>query len=236
MPQPPLFIFDCDGTLLDSMGMWLSIQPKLLATYGVETTPEDFASFESLPMEAECQAYHDTWGVGESGADILARLDSMLNEEYRTHIRPRRGVRAFLDAAEAAGIPLGIATSTAEHLVRAGLAANGLERFFCAIVTTGMAGRSKDFPDVYDLARERTADAAGIAVPPREAVWVFEDAPFGLKSSGEAGYRTAGIYDPRGRGKRDDVYALADIAIDSFEDLTLEGICLYDQKTAAYGE
>ena len=45
---PRAFIFDCDGTLLDSMGMWLSIQPELLARHGIETVPSDFARFEHL--------------------------------------------------------------------------------------------------------------------------------------------------------------------------------------------
>ncbi len=209
------------------MGAWLTSQTKLLATYGIETTPDDFAQFESLSIEDECRAYHEHWGIGESDAEVYARLDAIIFEEYRMNIRSRSGVRAFLEAASAAGIPLGIATSTPEYLVRAGLAANDLEHFFSVIVTTEMAGRSKDFPDVYDVARERVADAAGIAVPPREAVWVFEDAPFGLRSAGKAGYRTVGIFDPHGRGKRDDVRALATIAIDSFDELSLDRVYGY---------
>ena len=232
MPASPILIFDCDGTLIDSMGMWLDIQPKLLASYGVETTAEDFARFESLSVEEECIAYHETWGVGASGADVYARLDEMLLQADRTVVPARAGGPAFLARAQAAGIPCAIATSTPEHLVRAGLAANGLEGFFPVIVTTEMAGRSKDFPDVYDLALSRLCAHEGIEVPARGEVRVFEDAPFGLRSAGGAGYRTVGIFDPHGRGTREEVFALADIAVDEFTEL---GDAFWDEVGASHG-
>lgn len=224
MTDTPIFIFDCDGTLIDSMGMWLEIQPKLLASYGMDLTADDFAKFESLSVEDECKAYHEEWGVGESGEAVFARFDTMLLEEYRTNIHARSGVRAFLEEAERAGVVCAIATSTPEHLVRAGLAANDLERFFPVIVTTEMAGRSKDFPDVYNLTLARACEFAGVEEPPHGEVWVFEDAPFGLKSAGGAGYRTVGIFDPHGRGTREEVFALADLPVDEFTELTLDRV------------
>ena len=55
-------------------------------------------------------------------------------------IAPRKNVRAFLDAAKAADIPMSIATSTPSELVKLGLEANGLECYFSNITTTGEAG------------------------------------------------------------------------------------------------
>ena len=227
MAHPPVFIFDCDGTLLDSMGMWLTCQPRLLASYGIQTTADDFARFEHLAFEDECAAYHETWGVGDSAQDVVARFNEMLEHEYREHISVMPGVRALLDEAEAAGAIMTIATSTPAHLVRAGLEANGLDRYFPEVTTTAEAGRSKEFPDVYDLARQRACARCGIAEVPREDAWVFEDAPFGLTSAGAAGYHTVGIYDPAGRGTRDAVFELADIPVDSLEEVSLARLRAY---------
>ncbi|MCF6413651.1 HAD family phosphatase [Collinsella tanakaei] len=229
--RPRAFIFDCDGTLLSSMGMWLKVQVELLATYGIETTPDDFARFESLPVMGECEAYHETWGVGESGQDVYDRLMGMLMEHYRRDVPPRRGVRDFLESAREAGIPMIIATSTPVVAVEAGLEANGLRPFFCDIVTTGEAGASKDHPDVYNLALQRLSDACGFdEVPAHRDVWVFEDATFGLLSSGSAGYRRVGIYDPEGRALRDDVQANSEIFIDEFDELSLERIYAFGER------
>lgn len=227
---PSAFIFDCDGSLLRSMGMWIQVQGELLASYGIETTPDDFAQFESLSMMGECCAYHDTWGVGANGQEVYDKLMAMLLERYRAVVPVRPGVASFLEAVREAGIPMAIATSTPEPAVRCGLAANGLAGYFDIIVTTGEAGASKDQPDVYNLALERLCAARGIDVPGHERVWVFEDAVFGLKSSGAAGYRRVGIFDAEGRSARPDVQANCEIFIDEFSDLALEDVCAWGAR------
>ena len=57
---------------------------------------------------------------------------------------------------------------------------------------------------------------------------MFEDAVFGLKSSGAAGFKRVGIYDPHGRMKRDEVRANCDIFIDSYEELDLDRVLEYE--------
>lgn len=51
------FIFDCDGTLVNSTPVWAYAQPELLHRHGVNVTVDDFAQFEHLSLEDECQAY-----------------------------------------------------------------------------------------------------------------------------------------------------------------------------------
>ena len=57
---------------------------------------------------------------------------------------------------------------------------------------------------------------------------MFEDAVFGLKSSGPAGFKRVGIYDPHGRMKRDDVRVNCDIFIDSYEELDLARVLAFE--------
>lgn len=225
---PRAFIFDCDGTLLQSMGMWLRAEPALLKTYGIDTVPDDFAEFESLSLMGECEGYHRKWGVGASGEDVYGRLMEMVCEGYRHEVTARPGVIDFLEAAQAAGIPMGIATSTPPEAVRIGLDSCGLSGYFDTLVTTGEAGASKDHPDVYDLALSKLSAAHDLGDVDRPDVWVFEDAVFGLKSSGSVGYRRVGIFDGEGRAQREDVKANCEIFIDSFEELGLERILSFE--------
>lgn len=225
---PRAFIFDCDGTLLDSMGMWLKVQPELLAQHGIETTPDDFARFEHLSLEDECQAYHDTWGICADGAEVLRELDALLRARYATVVPEREGALAFLEAAHTAGIPMAIATSTPRHLVEIGLAKAGMDRYISRVTTTGEAGASKDHPDVYDLALERLCADFGLEDVDPSEVWVFEDAVFGLKGSGLGGYRRVGIFDPAGRASSDDVRSNCEIYIDSYLELPLDRILTFE--------
>lgn len=225
---PRAFIFDCDGTLLQSMGMWLRVEPALLKTYGVDTVPDDFAEFESLSLMGECAGYHRKWGVGKTVEEVYERLIEMVCEGYRHEVTVRPGVIDFLSAAKSADIPMGIATSTEPEAVRIGLDSCGLSGFFDTLVTTGEAGASKDHPDVYDLALSKLCAERGLGDVDRKDVWVFEDAVFGLKSSGSVGYRRVGIFDSEGRASREDVKANCEIFIDSFEELTLDRILSFE--------
>lgn len=220
-PKAPLaFIFDCDGTLVDSTPVWNRAQPELLARHGIAATKDDFAEFESLALEDECCGYHQKWGVGESGAALYAELFDILIDGYRK-VEPRVGLLSFLESARDAGIPMCVATSTPNDLVSAALEGSGLARYMEFVTTTGEAGRSKEFPDVYELALHRLEEAHSCTF---ERAWVFEDAVFGLRSSGSAGFKRVGIFDPHGRMKRNDVRANCDLFIDEFTELSLDDI------------
>ena len=218
------FIFDCDGTLVNSTPVWAYAQPELLHRHGVDVTPEDFADFGPLSLEDECQAYHDTWGIGANGEELYRELGEILIDGY-SKVPPREGLLAFLEQAKATGIAMCVAASTPTDLVQSALASAGLDRYMEFITTTGEAGRSKQFPDVYELALSRLEERHGLKF---ERAWVFEDAVFGLKSSGTAGFKRVGIYDSHGRMKRDEVRDNCDIFIDSYEDLDLASVLSFE--------
>ena len=79
--------------------------------------------------------------------------------------------------------------------------------------------------DRYKLALRRLEERHGHAF---DIAWVFEDAVFGLKSSGAAGFKRVGIYDPHGRMQRDDVRANCDIFIDSYGELDLARVLAFE--------
>lgn len=225
---PKAFIFDCDGTLVDSMGAWLEASPRLLSGYGIETTPEDFAQFEHLAIEDECAAYHEHWGVGASAAEVVDRLLAIIRDSYATRVPTCEGVRSFLDAAHAAGIPMAIATSTDKESVEIALETHGLLGYFSNITTTKDSGTSKQRPDVYNLALARLEEEFGLGEVAHEDVWVFEDAFFGLKSTGEVGYRRVGIFDPNGHQDEAKVRANCEIFIEDYRAGLLDEILNFE--------
>lgn len=164
------------------------------------------------------------WGIGTGGEELYRELSEILIDGY-SKVPPREGLWPFLEQAKAAGIAMCVATSTPADLVTSALAGSGLDSYMEFITTTGEAGRSKQFPDVYELALRRLEERHGHAF---DIAWVFEDAVFGLKSSGVAGFKRVGIYDPHGRMERDDVRANCDIFIDSYEQLDLNHVLEFE--------
>ena len=136
------FIFDCDGTLVNSSPVWGHSQTELLRRHGIDVTVDDFAQFEHLSLEDECNAYHDTWGIGANGEELYRELGEILIDGY-SKVPPREGLLAFLEQAKVAGVAMCVATSTPAELVQSALAGAGLNAYMEFVTTTGEAGRSK---------------------------------------------------------------------------------------------
>ncbi|MDO4538613.1 MAG: thiamine diphosphokinase [Coriobacteriales bacterium] len=179
-------IFDCDGTLLDSMPMWSKSCIGLLERYGVEDAARVFAEQESLDMDKKCYWYHDHLGIGESGEALYRELWETVVAAYNDEVEAWPGVKAFLQELLDAHIPMVIASSTPPELLKMALAAHGLDTYFSELIFAGDVGRGKEFPDVYLAACKRLGT-------PREDTWVFEDAPFGVRSATRAGFPVVAI-------------------------------------------
>ena len=125
------FIFDCDGTLVNSTPVWGYAQPELLHRHGIDVTVDDFAQFEHLSLEDECQAYHDTWGIGANGEELYRELGEILIDGY-SKVPPREGLLAFLEQAKAAGMRAeevrALSTSVLRIAMGASLSARGCLR------------------------------------------------------------------------------------------------------------
>jgi HAD superfamily hydrolase (TIGR01509 family) len=83
-------------------------------------------------------------------------------------------------------LPLGVASNTAERLVRVALEMSGLPDVFAIVSCAGPAVRPKPAPDIYLRACE------GLGVPPLAAL-AFEDSSPGVASARAAGLRVVGV-------------------------------------------
>ncbi len=180
-------IFDCDGTLLDSMPMWTSTCVGLLRRYGVRDAERVFAKHESLDMDKKCYWYHDNLGIGESGEALYRELWTMVERAYQTEVQPFAGCKEFLDELARMGVPMAIASSTPTALLRSALMAHGLLEYFDELVFAGDVGRGKEYADVYLESQRRLGT-------PRADTWVFEDAPFGVRSAARAGFPVMALF------------------------------------------
>jgi len=213
-------VFDCDGTLVDSMPMWFGVLERLVANHGAVAPEGLLLELEPLTLPDECEQLHLRLGIGESGAALNDELHEMIRYEYTHSIRPFPGLRGFLESLRDAGIPMAIATSTSEPEVHLLLDTLGLSEFFCDVVCTERVGRQKDFPDVY-LA------ACAACGTPVETTWVFEDVPFGLQVARAAGFPTVCIFNDHDGRDEGVCRAGCDVFSHEYDDVTLELLQAY---------
>ena len=203
------FIFDCDGTLLDTMEAWNALEEDLFAQASIPFTPEQIDEVRALPIQLSAGRFFEH-GIGESPEDVIEILDTALLSFYQNDAQALPGAVEFVRAAREAGIPCTVVSSSPQRFVVAGLERAGIADAFEAIITTEDVGMSKQDPRIYLHA----VDTMGAQV---ETTWGFDDALYALEVMRGAGLHTCGCYDHDETGTFEQLKGAADIAIRSFE-------------------
>ena len=184
-------IFDLDGVLLDSMGIWEDLGARYLRRLHI--TPEPGLNEVLFPMSMEQGAAYlkEHYPLPQSEAEIGEGIARMLEDYYFYEVPAKPGAAALLNFLAERGIPMAAATSSPRAHVTAALERLGLLPYLQAVFTTGEVGVSKHEPVIYHLA----AEALGTA--PAETL-VFEDSLYALKTAKTADFRTVGVLDAHG--------------------------------------
>ncbi len=207
-------LFDCDGTIVDSMPMWTSCCVSLLERYGVRDAMRVFLEHESLDMNKKCLWYHDNLGIGQSGEALYEELWAMVSDAYDRQVQVFEGCRAFLSELHAHGVPCAIVSSTPTALVEHVLECHGLAHYFQKVVFVGDVGRGKEHSDCY-------VAACRMLGTPREETWVFEDAPFGVRSAVRAGFPTVAVLNDHDGRDEEFLATWATVVARSYKELTV---------------
>lgn len=188
LPDETGMILDFDGTILDSMRVWLGLAADFLRENGAEPRPElDAQLANCADLIAGAAWLQKEYGLPLSSEETLHGLLDMLNRRYLA-CKLKPGAEEFLREAGRRGYRLAIGTASDRGAVETILAKHGLLQLFGAILTTGETGLDKKDPAFYLAALERLGTRPG-------DTWLFDDAPFCLEAARACGIRTAGVPD-----------------------------------------
>ena len=205
-------IFDCDGTLLNTMPVWNELEAKFARMAGVVLNDEQLEELRAVPID-ECAAiFRNRYGLGESAQDVLHMMDEALMGFYENEAEALPGVIPMLEQAQERGIPCVVLTSSPERYVIAGLRHAGIAGYFVRLITTDGVGLSKQDPNIWQLALD-------VMDSTPETTWGFEDSVYAVKVMAQVGIRTVGAWDCDETGTYEQLAEAADIAVRSLEEL-----------------
>ena len=171
-PSPPAFIFDLDGTLIDSVYQHVVAWRQALEQVGVELSVwkihRRIGMSGGLMVTALLRELER-----ELPDDALARLPELharAYEEQRTSVRPLPGAAQLLQELTANETPWVIATSGAERFARPGVASLGLEGDV-PLVTRDAVRYAKPDPDLFLAAADRVGADIRQSIVVGDAVW-----------------------------------------------------------------
>lgn len=207
-------IFDIDGVLLDSLGIWDDLGARYLKSIGVQ--PEEGLNeiLFSMSMEQGSTYLNEHYHLQKTDAEVSSGISRMLEDFYFDEVLPKPGAKELLEFFKAKGIKMTAATSSPRIHVEKALERNGMAGFIEKLFTNTEVGASKHEPKIYNEA------AAYMGTKP-EATLVFEDSLYALKTAKNAGFVTAGVYDIKGETDQEGVKNTGDFYIKELNEFPL---------------
>jgi len=180
-------LFDLDGTLIDSEGLWWRAECRVVADLGGEWTPADQAHCLGGPLERVAAYMAERTGTSrppeDIGQELLDHMETLLRQEP---LAWRPGARELLAACRVGGVPTGLVSAShrrlldavADAIARDVAAEDG--RAFDVTVAGDEVDNGKPHPEPYVAA----AAMLGVAV---DSCVVLEDSPTGVASGQQSG-------------------------------------------------
>ena len=145
-------IFDADGTLFDSMGLWDQAGEIYLRRKGIRPGKDIRERLETMTMEESAAYFRSSYGIELEQEDIIKEINSMIFDCYEKEIRIKPGLLPVLEDLKRRSVRMCIATSTERPLIEAALRHNGINWYFDGILTCTEAGAGKRNSRIYQMA------------------------------------------------------------------------------------
>jgi HAD superfamily hydrolase (TIGR01509 family) len=187
---PAAVLFDMDGTLIDSEGLWLDAEIAVMESLGATWDASDQAHCLGGPLERVAD-----YMIARSGTSLtteavgLMLLDGMEQRLRASVLAWRPGARALLVECREAGVPTALVSASWNRLidaVRDKIQSDIGMRPFDAVVAGDDVTNSKPHPDPY------LAAAAALGVRPVDCL-ALEDSPTGVRSAVAAGCHVVAV-------------------------------------------
>jgi HAD superfamily hydrolase (TIGR01509 family) len=172
------YLFDCDGTIADSMPLHYVAWKKALGEWKCEFAEELFYAWGGRPTAEIISALNQRYGLSMPVRSVASR-----KEDFYFEMLPElKAVPEVLEHIEAqhGRIPFAVVSGSARDSVTASLEILKLLDRFNTLVCAGEYEKSKPDPEAFLLA------ASKLGVAPKNCL-VFEDTEMGIQAATAAG-------------------------------------------------
>ncbi len=208
-------VFDLDGVIIDTEGVWEEVRRAYVAEHGLQFLPDSQQRMMGMSTPEWSRHLAEDVGVGLPAERVAADVLRRMAERYRAALPLIPGsVEAVRRIA--AAYPVALASSSARILIDQVLETAGLTDVLRVTLSTEEVPRGKPAPDVYLAAASRLGLAPQVCA-------AVEDSSNGLRAAAAAGLAVVcvphGVYPPA-----PDALAQADLVITSLDELTPEAV------------
>ena len=206
-----MFLFDMDGTLINSNGVWKEVDREFLRRRGLEYTRAYYEGVAHTIFPLAAKFTKEFCSLSESCEEIMAEWMDLAKDAY-AHVTVKAGVRAYLKQCKAEGRKMAVVTSSVPEHCYTALENLDLLKYFDGITFAQELGLDKKNPEVWLEAAKRSGERP-------EDCTIFDDSLAACQGARRAKMRVVGVYDGFFASDEREMRQFCDVYIKSFEEL-----------------
>jgi len=212
MDTKQVYLFDMDGTLVDSMPYWARSVLQILEDADIPYDQEMIRTFTALGYIGTARYYREKLGMAESEENLVRKMKENAIYQYTHNIKTKPFVPEYIRKLVASGIRCCVLTASPHETTDICLKQNGIYDLFEYVWSADDFGINKNNEAIYSM----VADKLGCAVTD---IRFFDDNLLALQAGKRAGMDLVGVHDAYSADVKDSIQAIVDTYIDSFEEL-----------------
>ena len=181
-------IFDLDGTLIDSCGIWGEVDIRFFSKRNMEMPKDYQEAIGHIGLDKAAEYTIKRFNLNEKKEDIIKEWKNGVLELYANEVVLKPHVKEFLMLLKEHNIPFCAATANDEDCYKKCLERNGIYDLFDFILEVNHFKDGKDKPTIYLEAAKKL----GVGI---SNCMVFEDLLMALNTASKAGFITCAVYE-----------------------------------------
>ena len=206
------YLFDFDGTLVDSMPTFCSCMLRILDENHVSYPKDVTKTITPLGLNGTAEYFIHTLGLPMSKEQLMLLMKEYMLDAYFHTIPPKKNVPEVLKALKAKGVSLNVLTASPHITLDACLKRLGFWELFDNIWSCDDFNTTKADPQIYVRAAKRLNR-------PIEEVLFLDDNLNADMTAKAAGMQVCGVYDDSSKEYVEQMKAATDFYIYDFQEL-----------------
>ena len=206
------YLFDFDGTLVDSMPTFIAVIHKILDDRGIKYDDGIVKTITPLGYLGTAEYYRSEFGIKDATDALIEEMNALALDAYARSIPAKAGVIDTLAELKARGADLNVLTASPHLTLDPCLKRLGIFDLFTNVWSCDDFKTTKANPDIYRMAAKKMNAQI-------ESVIFVDDNPNAIKTARLAGMKAYGIYDASSEEYVDEMKQISDCYVTSFAEL-----------------
>ncbi len=206
------YIFDFDGTLVDSMKHWSQKMTDILERRKISYPENIIKIITPLGDIGTAKYFKEQFGISQSVEELLEEMDEYALPQYHYHIQAKETVKETLTILKTSGYSLNVLTASPHRMLDICLQRLELYDLFDNVWSCDDFSTTKSDIQIYHMVAERLHTTV-------ENCFFFDDNVNALSTAKKAGMKVIGVYDESSEDDKEVIEEVCEMYIHRFKEI-----------------